>query len=122
MTYEIGFWFLLVTLASSSVASFLYQRARRTRCQGVVDALRATAVVLRSREAASNDIEHSLNRSMAMGYDDAAEHIERHIVGGEPLTTRRSPVAEQMVSLRLQNRRYDLREILAAHRDAGDRS
>lgn len=87
MNQDLLFWALFLILAVCNAMQALMNRARTRRDRAVVSKLRGDAAILRSPSSASNTVQHSLNRSMAMGYESAAEHIERHIIHGEPLTS-----------------------------------
>lgn len=95
MNYDMLFWALFLILAACNVMQMLMNRSRMRRDRAVVNKLRGAAALLRSPSSATNTVQHSLNRSMAMGYENAAEHVERHIIHGDPLTIDLQPPTEQ---------------------------
>jgi hypothetical protein len=97
MNYDMLFWALFLILAACNVMQMLMNRSRTRRDRAVVNKLRGAAALLRSPSSATNTVQHSLNRSMAMGYENAAEHVERHIIHGDPLTSELQPPIDQPI-------------------------
>jgi hypothetical protein len=97
MNSDLLFWTLLLILTACNVMQMLTNRSHMRRGRAVVNKLRGAAALLRSPSSATNTVQHSLNRSMAIGYENAAEHIERHIIHGDPLTSELQPQIDQAI-------------------------
>lgn len=95
MNQDLLFWAVFLILAACNAMQAIMNRARARRDRAVVSKLRADAAVLRSPSSATNTVQHSLNRSMAIGYETAADHIEQHIINGDPLTNDIQPPIDQ---------------------------
>lgn len=95
MNQDLLIWAILLILAACNAMQAIMSRARTRRDRSVVSKLRADAAALRSPNSATNTVQHSLNRSMAIGYENAADHIERHIINGDPLTRDFQPPIDQ---------------------------
>jgi hypothetical protein len=121
MTYEGAFWILFIVFAAVNIARLFSDRARAKSDREVAKRLRDAAAALRNPAIAANKIEVSLHRSMALGYDLAAEQIERHIVYREPLAENRLPPFEQSMPLQAHGRGLGAGSVRTDFGTTGDR-